>query len=230
MSADRAHILVVDDDTRLRVLLGKYLADNGYVVDTAASAAEARARLESLAFDLIVLDVMMPGEDGLSLTRALRKESRVPILLLTAMGEVDDRIKGFESGADDYLSKPFEPRELLLRITSILRRVPRDEPPAQTSAVLTLGAFAWDALRGELTAGGQPVYLTTAERQLLAILAGEAGNTVSREDLAERLGNGANPRSIDVQVTRLRKKFEDDPRMPRYLQTVRGQGYLLRPD
>lgn len=228
MSAEKAHILVVDDDTRLRELLRKYLTDNGYVVDAAASAAEARTRLDSLVFDLIVLDVMMPGEDGLSLTRALRKHSRVPILLLTAMSEVDDRIKGFESGADDYLSKPFEPRELLLRIASILRRAPQEELP--TGAPVRLGGFVWDGGREELSADGAPVHLTTAERQLLAILAAEAGRPVSRDDLAARTGNGANPRSIDVQVTRLRKKFEDDPRMPRYLQTVRGQGYVLRPD
>lgn len=223
-----AHILVVDDDTRLRELLRKYLSEHGYLVTTAADAAEARARLEALAVDLIVLDVMMPGEDGLSLTRGLRQGNPVPILLLTAMSEADDRIRGLESGADDYLTKPFEPRELLLRIASILRRAPR--PEAGPDRELRLGSFTWSRGRSELLRGGQPVHLTTAESQLLAILADSPGETVSRDELAARTGNAANPRAVDVQVTRLRKKLEDDPRLPRYLQTVRGMGYMLRPD
>jgi len=226
---DDAHILVVDDDRRLRELLRKYLSDNGYLVATAADAAEARSRMAGLAFDLIVLDVMMPGEDGMALTRSLRAEdNRVPILLLTARGEVDDRITGLEAGADDYLSKPFEPRELLLRVGSILRRAPREEP--EPARELGLGAFVWDLVRQELRQDGQPVHLTQAERDLLAILADTAGQGVSRDDLAARTGNSANPRTVDVQVTRLRKKIEDDPRLPRYLQTVRGMGYMLRPD
>jgi two-component system phosphate regulon response regulator OmpR len=226
---DDAHILVVDDDRRLRELLRKYLSDNGYLVTTAADAAEARQCLGGLAFDLVVLDVMMPGEDGMALTRALRAEgNRLPVLLLTARGEVDDRIRGLEAGADDYLSKPFEPRELLLRVASILRRSPRDEPEA--ARTLGLGAFTWDMDRSELTQGDQPVHLTQAERDLLAILAETAGQGVSRDDLAIRTGNSANPRTVDVQVTRLRKKIEDDPKLPRYLQTVRGMGYMLRPD
>lgn len=222
------HILVVDDDKRLRELLRKYLSDNGYLVSVAADAAEARQQLAAMAFDLLVLDVMMPGEDGLSLTRDLRRTLRVPILLLTAMGEVEDRIRGLESGADDYLAKPFDPRELLLRVASILRRAPSEEPAA--AAVLGLGDFSWDMGRDELCRLGEPVHLTTAERELLAILAEAAGQTVSRDDLAARTGNAANPRTVDVQVTRLRKKIEDDSRLPRYLQTVRGQGYMLRPD
>ncbi|CAA7616697.1 response regulator [Magnetospirillum sp. UT-4] len=225
---DMPHILVVDDDTRLRQLLRKYLADNGYLVSVAADAAEARVRLAAMAADLIVLDVMMPDEDGLSLTRDLRRTSAVPILLLTAMGEVDDRIRGLESGADDYLSKPFEPRELLLRIASILRRAPK--PEAEPARALSLGPLAWDLGRAELRRGDEAVHLTTAERDLLGILAAAAGQAVSRDELAARTGNAANPRAVDVQVTRLRKKLEDDPRMPRYLQTVRGQGYMLRPD
>lgn len=225
---DKPHVLVVDDDARLRELLRKYLSDNGYVVTTAADAAEARARLAAMAFDMLVLDVMMPGEDGLSLTRDLRRADPVPILLLTAMGEVEDRINGLETGADDYLTKPFEPRELLLRMASILRRAPREE--AVAAALLSLGAFAWDIARQELTRDGQPVHLTTAERELMAILAEVPGQAVQREDLAARTGNAANPRAVDVQVTRLRKKLEDDSRLPRYLQTVRGQGYMLRPD
>ena len=224
-----AHILVVDDDRRLRELLRKYLSDNGYLVATAADAAEARQRMAGLSFDLIVLDVMMPGEDGRQLTRSLRAEgSRVPILLLTARGEVDDRIRGLEAGADDYLSKPFEPRELLLRLGSILRRVPRDEP--ESGRELRLGEFIWDMARSELRRGDQPVHLTQAERDLLAVLAEAAGQGVARDDLAARTGNSANARTVDVQVTRLRKKIEDDPRLPRYLQTVRGMGYMLRPD
>ena len=227
---DEAHILVVDDDKRLRELLRKYLSDNGYLVATAADAAEARQRMAGLSFDLIVLDVMMPGEDGMALTRSLRAEgAKVPILLLTARGEVDDRIKGLEAGADDYLSKPFEPRELLLRLGSILRRVPRDEPELPPRE-LRLGGFTWDMARSELRSGDQPVHLTQAERDLLAVLAEVAGQGVARDDLAVRTGNSANPRTVDVQVTRLRKKIEDDPKLPRYLQTVRGMGYMLRPD
>lgn len=222
------HILVVDDDTRLRGLLRKYLSDNGYVVTVAADAAEARAKLAALAFDLIVLDVMMPGEDGLSLTRDLRHSNPVPILLLTAMSETDDRITGLESGADDYLTKPFEPRELLLRIASILRRVPK--PEAEPARELRFGAYAWNVARSELKHGGEVVHLTTAESQLMAILAERPGEVVSRDDLAARTGNSANPRTVDVQVTRLRKKLEDDSRLPRWLQTVRGTGYMLRPD
>ncbi len=223
------HILVVDDDTRLRTLLRKYLTDNGYLVTVAADAAEARARMAALAVDLLVLDVMMPGEDGLSLTRDLRQTANpVPILLLTAMGEVDDRINGLEAGADDYLAKPFEPRELLLRIASILRRAPKAE--VETPPALGLGLFEWDTARQELRRGDEVVHLTTTERELLAILAEVPGQAVSRDDLAARTGNAANARAVDVQVTRLRKKLEDDPRMPRYLQTVRGMGYMLRPD
>ena len=185
--------------------------------------------MAGLSFDLIVLDVMMPGEDGMQLTRSLRADgSRVPILLLTARGEVDDRIRGLEAGADDYLSKPFEPRELLLRLGSILRRAPRDEPEAARE--LRLGEFTWDLTRSELRRGDQPVHLTQAERDLLAVLAEVAGQGVARDDLALRTGNSANPRTVDVQVTRLRKKIEDDPKLPRYLQTVRGMGYMLRPD
>lgn len=225
---DKPHVLVVDDDDRLRQLLRKYLSDNGYLVSTAASAAEARTKLSVVEPDMLVLDVMMPGEDGLSLTRDLRQSRGIPILLLTAMGETEDRINGLETGADDYLTKPFEPRELLLRMASILRRAPKAE--AQASRVLSLGAYVWDMARAELRQGDEMVHLTTAERDLLGILAEQANQSVSRDDLAARTGNAANPRAVDVQVTRLRKKLEDDPKLPRYLQTVRGQGYMLRPD
>jgi two-component system, OmpR family, phosphate regulon response regulator OmpR len=229
---EKPHILVVDDDTRLRGLLRKYLGDHGYAVTVAADAAEARTQLAAVAVDLVVLDVMMPGEDGLSLTRWLRGvDCPPPVLLLTAMGEVDDRIRGFESGADDYLPKPFEPRELLLRVASVLRRQAAPPPPAPPPpAPLRLGAFLWDRDRSELRQGDDLVHLTTAESQMMAMLADAAGQAVSREDLAAGAGGGATPRAIDVQVTRLRRKLGDDPRNPRYLQTVRGQGYLLRPD
>jgi two-component system phosphate regulon response regulator OmpR len=235
--ADAPHVLVVDDDERLRALLTRYLGDNGFVVSAAAGAEEARAHLEALTFDLLVLDVMMPGEDGVSLTRSLRAAGNgVPILMLTAVGDPEARIRGLESGADDYLAKPFEPRELLLRITGILRRVTERPPAAEAAAtmpgptVLRFGALALDLRRDALSRDGQPVHLTTTEAQLLMVLARRAGEVISREDLADLTGTDANPRGVDVQVTRLRRKLEPDPRVPRYLQTVRGRGYLLRPD
>lgn len=222
------HILVVDDDTRLRQLLNKYLIENDYFVSTAADAAEARQQLEAMTFDLIVLDVMMPGENGLALTKSLRADNSVPILLLTAMGETADRIKGLEMGADDYLTKPFEPRELLLRINSILRRSARDVPAEPQRC--RFGRFTYDPVRGELLGDGDIVHLTSAEATLLSVLAATPGETLSREDLAARTGNSSNLRTVDVQVTRLRKKIEEDPRLPRYLQTVRGRGYVLWTD
>ncbi len=228
--SERSHILVVDDDNRLRELLRKYLSDNGYAVTTAGDAGEARQRLAGIAFDLIVLDVMMPGESGLDFARALRQADSVPVLMLTAMGEPEHRIAGFESGADDYLPKPFEPRELLLRIGSILRRVPRAADETGPPDEVVLGPFVWDVQRRELRRGDELVHLTSAESALLAILSESPGRTFTRDELSQRLGSGANPRTVDVQVTRLRKKLEDDPRMPRYLQTVRGSGYTLRPD
>lgn len=227
---DLPHILVVDDDTRLRDALRRYLTQNGMLVTTATDAADARAKLASLAFDLIVLDVMMPGEDGLSLTRALRQDraaARVPVLLLTARGQPDDRIEGLEAGADDYLPKPFEPRELLLRIQSILRRLPR---PAAPVAEMRLGRWIFDPTREELRCGAEVVKLTSAESALLKVLSAEPGMVFSREELVERAGVDGNTRTIDVQVTRLRRKLEEDARQPRHLQTVRGEGYVLRPD
>ena len=226
--SDQPHVLVVDDDNRLRQLLKKYLVDNGYLVSTAADAREARQQLGTIAFDLIVLDVMMPGESGMALTRSLRADSAVPILLLTAMGEIADRIAGLEIGADDYLGKPFEPRELLLRINSILRRAVREEPPPPPSC--RFGRFLFDLQRNELLDDGNVVHLTSAEAALLAVMAGSPGETLSREDLAARTGNSGNLRTVDVQVTRLRKKIEEDPRLPRFLQTIRGRGYVLWSD
>ncbi len=221
------HILVVDDDRRLRELLRKYLSENGYMVTTATDAAAARARLESLTFDLLVLDVMMPGETGLDLTRSLRRTSPGPILLLTAMGEADDRIAGLECGADDYLPKPFEPRELLLRVGSILRRA---GPPATPAAVVAFGEFAFDIGRTDLTQAGQAVRLTTGEADLLKVFALNPGATLTRERLGREGGLGGNQRTVDVQITRLRRKIEADPKAPRYLQTVWGVGYVLRAD
>ncbi len=221
------HILVVDDDRRLRQLLGRYLVENGFRVTTASDAAQARARMLGLDFDLLVLDLMMPGESGLDFAQSLRGESAVPILMLTAMGETEDRIKGLERGADDYLPKPFEPRELVLRILRILERA---EPHAAAVGAITFGDCRFDLGRDELTRGGQLVRLTTAEANLLKSLARRAGEPLDREALRRASGETGSNRSIDVQVTRLRRKIEPDPKMPRYLCTVRGKGYVLRPD
>ena len=222
---DAPHILVVDDDRRIRELLKRYLSDNGFRVSTAEHAAEARARLEGLAFDLIVLDVMMPGENGFDFARALRRTSTVPILMLTARGEADDRIEGLERGADDYLAKPFEPRELLLRIGTILRRA--QMPGAKKADELSLGPLRFNVTRGELWDGDRPIRLTTREIQLMRIFAANPGRPLSRLDLCD---NEAAERSIDVQINRLRRKLEADPKNPVYLQTVRGEGYALLPD
>ncbi|HVC54425.1 MAG TPA: response regulator [Stellaceae bacterium] len=224
------HLLVVDDDARLRELLRRYLFENGFRVTIAADAAEARANLARFAFDLIVLDVMMPGENGLDLTRALRRAGatpRVPILLLTAMSEPEDRVYGLEQGADDYLAKPFEPRELVLRIRNIIDR--RGAPDTAERAV-RFGMFRFDLDRSELFHDGAIVHLTAAECGLLASLAAHAGEPVSREDLSQSAQFGGNIRNVDVQMTRLRRKIEADPRYPRYLQTVRGTGYALKPE
>lgn len=222
---DAPHILVVDDDRRIRELLKRYLSDNGFRVSTAEHAAEARARLEGLTFDLIVLDVMMPGENGFDFARALRRTSTVPILMLTARGEADDRIEGLERGADDYLAKPFEPRELLLRIGTILRRAQMSG--AKKADELSLGPLRFNVTRGELWDGDRPIRLTTREIQLMRIFAANPGRPLSRLDLCD---NEAAERSIDVQINRLRRKLEADPKNPVYLQTVRGEGYALLPD
>ena len=222
------HILVVDDDMRLRALLKKFLTENGYMVTTAADAAEARRQIGSLQFDLLVVDVMMPGEDGLSLTRGIRQDSNVPILMLTAMGESADRIHGLEMGVDDYMAKPFEPKELVLRIGSILRRAPPMDAPAKME--LRLGECRYDLARQKLTRSGILVHLTAAEAELLRILAVRVGKPVDRSELTVTGDTDTNPRTIDVQITRLRRKLEPDSRQPRYLQTVRGTGYMLRAD
>ena len=226
MNDHAPHILVVDDDDRLRDLLKQYLSGNGYRVTAAGDAADARARLRSMAFDLIVLDVMMPGEDGLALTASLKQVSETPILLLTARNEPEDRIDGLERGADDYLAKPFEPRELVLRISNLLRRAPRTAP----APVLRLGEHSFDIERTELTRNDLAVHLTPAERRLLRAFALRPGVTLSRDALAADSRIEGSARTVDVQVTRLRRKIEPDPRFPRYLQTVRGEGYVLQPD
>ena len=219
------HLLVVDDDRRIRELLQKYLIEHGYHVTTASDVQEARKRMTRFDFDLLIVDIMMPGEDGLTLTKQLRTKTDVPILVLTARGEPEDRIAGFESGADDYLAKPFEPRELLLRVASILRRV---GGPLPTLTGLSLGRLYFDLKRNELRDGNKAVRLTSAETSLLKIFSTKPGQIISRYDLCDRLG--VSNRTVDVQVTRLRRKIEDDPKTPRYLQTVWGEGYVLRPD
>ena len=231
-----AHLLIVDDDERIRGLLQKFLIRNGYMVTVARDAAQARRLLAGLAFDLIVLDVMMPGEDGLSLCRALRAKNATPILLLTAKGDPADRITGLEAGADDYLAKPFEPKELLLRINAILRRMPKPQDEAQLPKVLHLGPIRYDIERGEMWHGTQAVRLTATEATLMRIFTADPNRPISRTELVTLLNrdkSGAEQvqeRAVDVQITRLRRKIEADPKQPRYLQTVRGAGYMLAPD
>lgn len=228
-----AHVLVVDDDERIRGLLQKFLSRNGYWVSTARDAAHARRLLAGLEFDLIVLDVMMPGEDGFSLTHALREKLATPILLLTARGDSNDRITGLEAGADDYLAKPFEPKELLLRINAILRRVPKTMVESEVPKTLHMGDIRYDITRGELWNGPELVRLTSTESLLMKIFSACPHEPVSRVQLVEDLGRDkgqSQERAIDVQITRLRRKLERDPKQPRYLQTVRGSGYMLSPD
>lgn len=228
-----AHLLVVDDDERIRGLLQKFLIRNGFLVSTARDAAQARRLLAGLDFDMLVLDVMMPGEDGISLTRALRATLTVPILLLTAKGETSNRIEGFEAGADDYLVKPFEPKELLLRINAILRRVPAAKPTTAVPKVLHMGPVRYDMDRGELWRGQDLIRLTSTEAALMRIFSAQPGTPMSRDKLVgdmPREDSAGQERAVDVQITRLRRKIEDDPKSPRYLQTVRGEGYMLQTD
>ena len=225
-----SHLLIVDDDERIRTLLQKFLIRNGFLVSAARDSAHARRILSGLDFDLIILDVMMPGEDGISLTKEVRKNSDTPILLLTAKGETQDRILGLEAGADDYLAKPFEPKELLLRLNAILRRVPAQDEAAPLPKVMHLGQVHYDVDRGEMWQGEDRVRLTATESQLLRIFSSKPGVPLSRSNLVEQLGRDggqAQERAVDVQITRLRRKIEQDPKQPRYLQTVRGAGYML---
>lgn len=216
MKATLPHILVIDDDNRLRGLLKKYLSENGFLVVSASDAANARELLQSLLFDLIILDVMMPQETGMEFLKKFRSSNNTPVLMLTAMGEGQDRIKGLELGADDYLTKPFEPKELLLRINSILRRT-------GTKAEQKIGGFILE--NNNLKKDGEIIQLTTAEENLLRQLLESAGKALSREEIAAR--NNIEERAVDVQITRLRKKIEADPKKPVYIQTVRGAGYKL---
>src|SRR5271166_1313673 len=230
--AEECHILIVEDDPRLRERLARYLAGEGFRVTAAGDATDARAKLRAINPDLPVLDVMMPGETGLELTESLRRDQAhdLPILLLTARGTPEDRIAGFEAGADDYLGKPFEPRELVLRIRALLRRAPPPPPPEAPAAALRIGAAEFDVERGELRDAGGPIRLTGGEAALLTALARKPNEVLSREEIAEALGmDDAGERAIDVQVVRLRRKIEADPREPRFLHTVRGRGYILKP-
>jgi two-component system, OmpR family, phosphate regulon response regulator OmpR len=222
---DAAHLLVVDDDRRIRDLLSRFLSNEGYRVSTAESAADARAKLKGRSFDLIVLDVMMPGETGFDFARSLREESGVPILMLTARDAAESRIKGLEMGADDYMSKPFEPRELSLRIANILKRAQPAPPPPAVESV-GFGPFVFHLARGELRKGEESIRLTDREREMLRILAATPGETVSRVALAGN-GGAVSERAVDVQINRLRRKIERNPADPFFVQTVRGIGYRL---
>ncbi|MBD1547202.1 response regulator [Roseibium aggregatum] len=221
------HILLVDDDNRIRELLSRILVDAGYRVTAAANAAEARHCLSGLVFDLIILDVMMPGETGLELAAWLRENSSVPILMLTARSDASDRIAGLEVGADDYLAKPFEPRELMLRMSAILRR--GGPKPAETTREIHFGPFIFNTRRGELKNGDETVRLTDREKQILGIFAEQPGATVPRHKIVGD-DSGLGERTVDVQINRLRRKIEKDPGNPIYLQTVRGIGYRLACD
>lgn len=228
-----AHLLVVDDDQRIRTLLQKYLARNGFLVTGARDAAHARRLLSGLEFDMLIIDIMMPGEDGFSLTQDLRRTLTTPVLLLTAKGDANDRIKGLEMGADDYLAKPFEPKELLLRVNAILRRVPKKGIVVEPPKTLQMADVRYDVSRSELWRGDERVRLTATENALMKIFAANTHDPISRAKLVVDLGKGdgaAQERAIDVQITRLRRKLEADPKQPRYLQTVRGAGYMLAPD
>lgn len=223
--AARPHVLVVDDDRRISDLVSRYLQEHGFMAMTAGDAAEAREMLGQFAFDVMVVDVMMPGESGIELTRHLQKNFRMPVLLLTALGEAEDRIAGLEAGADDYLPKPFEPRELVLRLNSLLKRA---APKVEGVKAFAIGEWQFDPGRDELRNGDEILPLTAAEALLMRALASRPGEAISREELAQKCGLEAGERTIDVQVTRLRRKIEKDPKFPRYLQTVRGKGYMLR--
>ena len=228
-----AHLLIIDDDERIRTLLQKFLMRHGFLVTAARDAGHARRILSGLDFDLVVCDVMMPGEDGISLTASLRETKDTPILLLTAKGETEDRIRGLEAGADDYLAKPFEPKELLLRINAILRRTPDVAKEEIKPKLLLLGPVRYDISPRSMWSGEDLVRLTATESQLMRIFSAEVGEALSRTRLVEDLGRDkgqAQERAVDVQITRLRRKIEANPKQPRYLQTVRGAGYMLTTD
>ena len=223
---DKSHILVIDDDARLRALLQRFLRESGYLVSVAKDADDARVLVAEYRFDLLIVDIMMPKESGLLFLEKLRIESKVPVILLTAMGETADRIAGLELGADDYLPKPFEPKELLLRMKNILKRAPKFK--VLETINFDFGDCFYDVEKKELLSKqGDIIHITPVEQSLLNILSEKSGQIFSREELADMLGAGQSPRSIDVQITRLRKKIELDSKNPRYLRTVRGKGYML---
>ena len=229
MNEEKAHILVVDDDRRLRSLLQRFLRESGFVVSVAKDAFEARERLMQYKFSLLVVDVMMPEETGLEFVEKLRQSSDVPVIMLTAMGDIDNRIDGLEKGADDYIGKPFEPKELILRIKNILKRATKNitEKPQK----IMLGDCTFDLTSKTLVKqSGDVIHITPVEQSLMMLLGEKTGQVFSRDKLADILGAGQSPRSIDVQITRLRKKIENDSKNPRYLQTVRGCGYMLISD
>ena len=217
------HILVIDDDTRLRTLLGRFLEENGFQVSLAKDTDEAKKMIQELMFDLLIVDVMLPNENGVDFTSDLRKFSKIPVIMLTARGEFDDRIKGLEAGADDYLQKPFEPKELLLRINNILKRMSVTQDPKN---ICCFGEFTFNLAESRLKKGEEFIHITDSEAKILNILCKEKGNSVSREKLSALCG-GIDDRSIDVQITRLRKKIETNPKQPHYLQTVRNHGYVI---
>jgi len=224
------HVLIVDDDKRLRELLGSFLSANGCRVSAVSGAAEARLRMRGMTFDLLVLDVMMPGETGLEFAASLRADrNNVPILMLSARAEIEDKIDGLSAGVDDYLTKPFEPRELLLRVQAILKRHALNQPANVELIEVSFGEFSFNLVRGELRRDKQIVHLTTRERDILRILAQRAGEPVARAEIIEPAQEDSN-RAVDVQINRLRRKIEDQPAMPVYLQTVRGHGYTLHID
>jgi len=219
------NILVIDDDTRLRSLLGRFLEENGFTVSLAKDTVEAKQFLGESSFDLLIVDIMMPGENGVDFTANLRTYSKVPVIMLTARGEFEDRIKGLESGADDYLQKPFEPKELLLRINNIFKRIVKSEP-SSNSNICRFGDFTFNMIESRLKKGEQFIHITDSEAKILGILCREKGNVISRETLASLCGD-IDERSIDVQITRLRRKIEQNPKQPHYLQTVRNRGYVI---
>ena len=226
VTAGSPHILVVDDDNGIRDLLARYLRQQGCAVLTARNTREARAQVAHFSFDVIILDIMMPQETGLSLAQEWQLQKfDTPIIFLTAKGETEDRIQGLESGADDYLVKPFEPKELLLRLQALIRRTQK-----QSTALLQFGRWQWDATRQLLVDGSESIALSVAESNLLSLLISQIGQPVNRHMLADKLGLDGNERTIDVQIARLRQKIEPDVKRPRYIQTIRGEGYVLRPD
>jgi two-component system phosphate regulon response regulator OmpR len=223
---DAPHILVVDDDRRLRELLSRYLTDNGFRVSVAKDTQEARTALEVLQFDALIVDVMMPGENGFDFAKAVRGQSSVPLMMLTARSDADNRVRGLEIGVDDYLGKPFEPRELLLRLNNIIKRGLTASPSSDPVESIRFGDYQFYLQRGELRKGEEGVRLTEREREILTLLARKPGQTVPREDFAAH-EDISNERTVDVQINRLRRKIETDPANPLHLQTVRGIGYRL---